>query len=72
MENMVPQMNSPCAVEVTQKWVDMVKAAGPEAWTTYTWYQAGADFQSGLAATLFDADILGFFGNQPAAAMPRT
>jgi multiple sugar transport system substrate-binding protein len=43
-ENMVPQMNSPCAVEVTEKWIDMVKSAGPEAWTTYTWYQAGADF----------------------------
>ena len=70
-ENMVPQMNSACAVEVTEKWIDMVKSAGPAAWTTYTWYQAGADFQSGLASTMFDADILGFFGNQPAAAAPE-
>jgi multiple sugar transport system substrate-binding protein len=70
-ENMVPQMNSPCAVEVTEKWIDMVKSSGPEAWTTYTWYQAGADFQSGLAATMFDADILGFFGNQENAAAPE-
>jgi multiple sugar transport system substrate-binding protein len=67
-ENMVPQMNSPCAVEVTEKWIDMVKSAGPEAWTTYTWYQAGSDFGAGKAATLFDADILGYFQNQPDAA----
>jgi multiple sugar transport system substrate-binding protein len=66
-ENMVPQMNSPCAVEVTEKWIDMVKSAGPEAWTTYTWYQAGSDFGAGKAATLFDADILGFFQNQTGA-----
>jgi multiple sugar transport system substrate-binding protein len=70
-ENMIPQMNSPCAVEVTEKWIDMVKSAGPEAWTTYTWYQAGSDFGAGKAATLFDADILGFFQNQEGAAAPE-
>ena len=67
-EKMHPQMNSDCAVEVTKKWADMVKSAGPEAWTTYTWYQAGTDFGQGKAATLFDADILGYFQNQPDAA----
>jgi multiple sugar transport system substrate-binding protein len=67
-ENMVPQMNSECAVTVTEAWVDMIKNAGPEAWTTYTWYQAGSDFGAGKAATLFDADILGYFQNQPDAA----
>jgi len=67
-ENMIPQMNSPCAVEVTEKWIDMVREAGPEAWTTYTWYQAGSDFGAGKAASMFDADILGFFQNQPDAA----
>ncbi len=67
-ENMVPQMNSECAVEVTEKWIDMVREAGPEAWTTYTWYQAGSDFGAGKAATMFDADILGYFQNQPEAA----
>jgi multiple sugar transport system substrate-binding protein len=70
-ENMVPQMNSACAVEVTKKWIDMVKSAGPEAWTTYTWYQAGSDFGAGKAATLFDADILGFFQNQEGAGAPE-
>jgi multiple sugar transport system substrate-binding protein len=67
-ENMVPQMNSPCAVEVTEKWADMIREAGPEAWTTYTWYQAGSDFGAGKAAILFDADILAYFQNQPDSA----
>ena len=40
----------------------------PEAWTTYTWYQCGSDFGAGKAAMLFDADILGYFQNQPGTA----
>ena len=67
-EKMHPQMNTECAVEVTEKWIDMVKSAGPEAWTTYTWYQAGSDFGAGKAAMMFDADILGYFQNQPGTA----
>jgi len=67
-ENMVPQMNSECAVTVTEAWVEMVAQAGPEAWTTYTWYQAGSDFGAGQAGILFDADILAYFQNQPDAA----
>lgn len=67
-ENMVPQMNSECAVTVTEKWTEMVREAGPDAWTTYTWYQAGTDFGAGEAGILFDADILGYFQNQPDAA----
>jgi len=67
-ENMIPQMNSPCAVEVTDKWAEMVRSAGPDAWTTYTWYQAGSDFGAGKAAMLFDADILGYFQNQEGTA----
>jgi len=65
---MRPQMNSACAVEVTDKWAQMVRESGPEAWTTYTWYQAGSDFGAGKAAMLFDADILGYFQNQPGTA----
>ncbi|MBX3083569.1 MAG: sugar ABC transporter substrate-binding protein [Anaerolineae bacterium] len=67
-DKMHPQMNSACAVEVTKKWVDMIKNAGPQAWTTYTWYQAGSDFGAGKAAMMFDADILGYFQNQPDTA----
>lgn len=68
---MEPQMNSACAVEVTEKWADMVREAGPKAWTTYTWYQAGSDFGSGKAASMFDADILGYFQNQEGTAAPE-
>jgi multiple sugar transport system substrate-binding protein len=67
-DNMIPQMNSDCAVSVTEKWVDMIKTAGPQAWSTYTWYQAGTDFGQGKANMMFDADILGYFQNQPDAA----
>jgi multiple sugar transport system substrate-binding protein len=67
-DQMHPQMNSDCAVTVTKKWIDMIKNAGPQAWTTYTWYQAGSDFGQGKAAMMFDADILGYFQNQPDAA----
>ncbi len=67
-DEMKPQMNSECAVEVTEKWAQMVRESGPEAWTTYTWYQCGSDFGAGKAAMLFDADILGYFQNQPGTA----
>jgi multiple sugar transport system substrate-binding protein len=66
--NMEPQMNSECAVEVTEKWAEMVREAGPDAWTTYTWYQAGSDFGAGTAGILFDADILAYFQNQEGTA----
>lgn len=64
-DKMHPQMNSACSVDMTTKWIDMVKNAGPEAWSTYTWYQVGSDFGAGKAATIFDADILGHFQNVP-------
>jgi multiple sugar transport system substrate-binding protein len=67
-DKMHPQMNSECAVEVTEKWIEMIREAGPQAWTTYTWYQAGSDFGAGKSATLFDADILGYFQNQEGTA----
>lgn len=69
-ENMIPQMNSPCAVEFTEKWAEMVAIAGPDEWMDYTWYRAGGDFGEGGAAILFDADIVGFFQNQPGIASP--
>jgi multiple sugar transport system substrate-binding protein len=64
-EKMHPVMNSPCAIEVTKKWIDMIKTAGPQAWTTYTWYQVGSDFGAGKTGMIFDADILGYFQNVP-------
>jgi len=64
-EKMHPQMNSDCAVEMTTKWIDMIKTVGPEAWTTYTWYQVASDFGAGKTVAIFDADILGHFQNVP-------
>lgn len=64
-ENLNPVMNSPAGVAMTELWMNMVREAGPAAWTTYTWYQAGADLGAGKAAMLFDADILGYFQNVP-------
>lgn len=60
---LVCKLDSPEAIEVTQKFADMIKAAGPKDWTNYTWYQVGTDLGAGKAAMIYDADILGFFQN---------
>jgi multiple sugar transport system substrate-binding protein len=43
--------------------VDMIQNSGPKNWSTYTWYQVGTDLGAGASATIFDADILGYFMN---------
>lgn len=65
---LVCKLDSPEAVDVTKKFTDMIKAAGPKDWTNYTWYQVGADLGAGKAAMIYDADILGFFQNVPGAS----
>lgn len=64
---LVSQVNSPEAVAMTEMWVDLIKAGGAPSWSSYTWYQAGADFGAGKAAMLFDATCNGYFQN-PAGA----
>ena len=44
-------------------WVEMIQNSGPKNWSTYTWYQVGTDLGAGASATIFDADILGYFMN---------
>jgi multiple sugar transport system substrate-binding protein len=44
-------------------WVEMIQNSGPKNWATYTWYQVGTDLGAGASATIFDADILGYFMN---------
>ena len=44
-------------------WVKMIQDSGPKNWSTYTWYQVGTDLGAGASATIFDADILGYFMN---------
>ena len=41
----------------------MIQNSGPKNWSTYTWYQVGTDLGAGASATIFDADILGYFMN---------
>ncbi|MFN3615097.1 MAG: ABC transporter substrate-binding protein [Rubrimonas sp.] len=44
-------------------WVKMIQDSGPRNWSSYTWYQVGADLGAGASAMIFDADILGYFMN---------
>jgi multiple sugar transport system substrate-binding protein len=63
-----PAMNSPKAVEMTKLWMEMVKKYGPKAWTSYIWYEVGNDLGQGRACMIYDADILGYFQDQPGAS----
>lgn len=65
---MVSRVSSPEAVEITKKFAELVRKAGPKDWTNYTWYQVGADLGAGKAAMAYDADILGFFQNVEGAS----
>jgi len=64
---LTPVMNSDVSVDFTKKWADMLKNSGPANWTNYFWYDVGNDFGAQKSAMIFDADILGFFNNQPGA-----
>jgi multiple sugar transport system substrate-binding protein len=63
-----PAMNSPQAVKMTKLWMEMVKKYGPKAWTSYIWYEVGNDLGQGRAVMIYDADILGYFQDQPGAS----
>ncbi len=60
---MVCKLDSAEAIAMTEYWVELVKAAGPPQWTTYTWYQASSDLGAGKAAMLFDATTAAYFQN---------
>jgi len=62
---LVPVMNSEVAVPFHEKWAKMMKESGPANWTNYFWYEVGTDLGAGKAAMIYDADILGYFQNQP-------
>jgi multiple sugar transport system substrate-binding protein len=65
---LVSRVNSPQAVEITEKFARLVREAGPKDWTNYTWYQVSTDLGAGKAAMAYDADILGFFQNVEGAS----
>src|SRR5437763_14346943 len=54
-------MNTPESKAYHKMFVKMVQDSGPKNWSTYTWYQVGTDLGAGASATIFDADILGYF-----------
>jgi multiple sugar transport system substrate-binding protein len=56
-------MNTPESKAFHKMWVEMIQTSGPKNWSTYTWYQVGTDLGAGASATIFDADILGYFMN---------
>lgn len=58
---LVSKVNSPESVKMTEDWVKLIEVGGAPSWSSYTWYQAGADLGAGKAAMLFDADINGYF-----------
>ncbi len=65
---LISQVNSPEAVSMTEMWVDLIEVGGAPSWSSYTWYQAGADFGAGKAAMLFDATCNGYFQNPEGAS----
>jgi len=60
---LVSKLDSPEAIEITEKFTELMKKGGPKDWTNYTWYQVGLDVGAGKAAIGFDADVNGFFNN---------
>ncbi len=65
---LVSKVNSPEAVKVTDLWLKMIAAAGPDDWRHYDWYRCSSDLGKRKAAAMFDADILGYFQNVPGAS----
>lgn len=64
---LIPAMNSDASKRFTRDWVKMIQDGGPSNWSTYTWYQVGADLGAGASAMMYDADILGYFMNSDTA-----
>ena len=65
---LVSKVNSPEAVAMTDMWVKLVKAGGSPTWSSYTWYQCGADIGAKKAAMMFGADSTGNFQSVPGAS----
>lgn len=65
---LVSKLNSPESVAMTDQWVKLIKTGSSPTWSSYTWYQAGADLGAGKAAMLYDADINGYFQNPQGAS----
>ena len=60
---LVSKVNSKEAVEMTDFWVQCIKAGGAKDWQNCTWYRAAADLGSRKAAMLYCADNMGWYQN---------
>lgn len=56
-------VNSKESKGCTAQFVKMVQESGSKNWSTYTWYQVGADLGAGASGMIYDADTLGYFTN---------
>ena len=55
-EELTAAMNSPEAVDFTQKWVELARSAGPTSWTNYEYPDCTGDLGAGTAMMVYDAD----------------
>lgn len=60
---LVSKLNSPESVEITEKFVELIKEGGPKDWSNYTWYQVSTDLAAGKAAMAYDASNWSLFYN---------
>lgn len=65
---LVAAMNSPEAVDFTQKWAELAREAGPSGWTTYEYPDVMRDLGNGTAMMAFDADSASYPQNVPGAS----
>ena len=61
-------MNSPEAVDFTEKWVQLARDAGPADWTSYDYPDCTRDLGNGTAAMVYDADSATYPQNKPGAS----
>ncbi len=54
---LVATLNSPQAIEATEKFAELIKEGGSPNWSNDTWYQCQADLGAGKAAMMWDADL---------------
>lgn len=65
---LIPQMDTPEAVDFQNQWAIMNRKGGAPNWTSYDWYKASSDLGAGKAAMLFDATSASYFQNQKGAS----
>ncbi|MFC7619596.1 ABC transporter substrate-binding protein [Microlunatus sp. GCM10028923] len=59
------QMNADGSVAFHEKWIELMRRAGPTSWTTYEYPQATGDLGDGVAMMCYDADSATYPKNRP-------